>query len=299
MNRMFDSLRKYKDAGSRFADFRALLNFNDSLSNKWKILSRVLRLHFDHKSKLCGRVLSHYKWIFTTDNKTPYSALRDFSQGMLFPSRMPTLKEYSNFLSELQNQHTNRFDRFVVHYKKELFKHHIARYLQIFDDYFRDYSEYKQTLNYIRCGIELPEGSYASSRGFDRVRMFYGNAFEILTSHFVIPACLNNICNNREFHQFAEMDLSLYTTIDKANRAEPFKNNSKLKFLLEGVDTGLRNASHHADIRLLKGHDIIEYRSGKKRKKKTMAYVRYIHLCNTLIINLFIMLDIELQLKQM
>jgi len=129
--------------------------------------------------------------------------------------------------------------------------------------------------------------------------MFYGNAFEILTSHFVIPACLNNICNNREFHQFAEMDLPLYTTIDKANRAEPFKNNRRLKFLLEGVDTGLRNASHHADIRLLKGHDIIEYRSGKKRKKKTMAYVRYIHLCNTLIINLFIMLDIELQLKQM
>jgi len=127
--------------------------------------------------------------------------------------------------------------------------------------------------------------------------MFYGTTFEVLTSHFIIPACLNNIANGRRYDQLEKMELSKYLRIHKANRGNPFQSNDKLSFLLEGIDPQIRNASHHADIKLLKGRDIVEYKAGNKSETKTMSYAEYIWLCNRLIVSLFVSLALEIRLR--
>ena len=56
--------------------------------------------------------------------------------------------------------------------------------------------------------------------------MFYGNAFEHLTTHFVLPACLNNIVHGRSYHTFETLTLPEYLNLDKAAKASnpPKKN---------------------------------------------------------------------------
>jgi hypothetical protein len=296
MGLMFERLKHYHDPNLRVADLHELLNFNDSFSTKWQILSRVLGHHIGGRSALAHKTLRQYKWIFNTKKTGILSALVDFCRGMLFPAMLPPLEAYEAYIAELHSEHSEQLSQFLAYYNGGLNGEHLRRYKQILDDYFRDYTEYKQTLNYIRCGLEQPRGSYASSCGFEQVRMFYGTAFEVLTSHFTVPACINNIANGRAFDRFEKMDLALYLNIDKANRGNPFKNNENLNFLLEGIDSQVRNASHHANMRLLKGRDTIEYKSGKNDKTKNMSYAEYIWLCNRLLVNLLVSLVLETHL---
>jgi len=296
--RFYEVLKEYDKGTHRLKDMRDLINFNKSFVDNWQILNRAWSLVDNNRLRLSRNVLKAYRWIYEKGNASLWSALHDFSRGMLFPERARLLEMYGEFLEEIRDRHADGLAAFIAFYEKTFREENFRRYRQVFDEYFRDFSEYKQTLNYIRCGVELPRGSFASSRGFERVKMFYGNAFEALSSNFVVPACLNNLWNNREFDRFETMDLSKYLSIDKSGRGNPFANNSKINFLLESVNTTIRNASHHGSIRLLKGRDIIEYRSGGTGARREMSYAEYIHHCNTLMMNLFIMFAVELKIAE-
>jgi hypothetical protein len=68
---------------------------------------------------------------------------------------------------------------------------------EIITEYMKNYSDYSQVLVNMDSGASMSDFSRPSSSSFHDTKMFYGNAFEHLTTHFVLPACINNIVQGR------------------------------------------------------------------------------------------------------
>jgi len=158
-------------------------------------------------------------------------------------------------------------------------------------------SEFNQTLMFVQYGLPLPEESQASSKGFNKIKMFYGNAFEILTSNFTVLACLNNILNGREYDKFNTMTLSKYVTIDKAKHGDPFKDTKPFFEFARDLDSALRNASHHGAIKIDRNSQVISYRSAGVGALHTMPYAEYLYKCNEIFLKLAALLLLELTIS--
>ena len=126
------------------------------------------------------------------------------------------------------------------------------------------------------------------------VMVFFGNAFESLTSNIAILACLNNIHNGRNFDEFETMDLDKYLTINKANRANPFKDTAPYNDLCICLDSTLRNASHHGAMKIDQKGRIIHYRSGGTGSNRNITYKEYIDKCNAIMLSCCALLSMEL-----
>ena len=148
----------------------------------------------------------------------------------------------------------------------------------------------------MKQNTRLPKDYIASSNNFKQTKMFFGNAYEHLTSNLAILACYNNIASGRPFDKFNTMDLKKYMTINKANRANPFKDVKPFYRFADCLDSSLRNASHHGSVRFNKKKKKINYRSGGTGAEKHMLYTEYLMKCNNLLFSLSALLMIELLL---
>lgn len=122
--------------------------------------------------------------------------------------------------------------------------------------------------------------------------MFYGNAFETFSSLVDILAYINNVASGRSFDQFQTLTRKKYLELDKSGRFGPFDGTPALANLCFERDNQLRNASHHASIKLVTPDNRIVYRSGKggTGPEQELGYAAYLAKCSTLflqIINLF------------
>jgi hypothetical protein len=123
--------------------------------------------------------------------------------------------------------------------------------------------------------------------------MFYGDAFEVITSAFTILACLNNISKGRKYDEFEKMNLAKYITIDKANRANPFKDTDCFSIFSDCIDSSIRNASHHQSMKINK-KGIVMYRSPGSSNWKHIPYIKYLYMCNEIMLNICALQMIEL-----
>ena len=113
--------------------------------------------------------------------------------------------------------------------------------------------------------------------------MFYGNAFEHLTTHFVLGACLNNIVQGRSYDVFEKLTLQEYLELDKAAKAGPFQNNAPLSAIAEGLNNKIRNASHHRRVQFDANSGMIIYRPSKGGDYEVISYGDYLVLCNSIL----------------
>ena len=135
-----------------------------------------------------------------------------------------------------------------------------------------------------------------ASSAFNKTKMFYGNAFEIMAKNVSIIACLNNIHNGREFDQFEKMNLKKYLEIDNANKINPFKTTQAFKEIVLSFDSTIRNASHHKAIRFDKTNGNIQYRSGGTGAEKSISYTKYLEECCKIMFSIFILNMLEIKL---
>jgi hypothetical protein len=170
----------------------------------------------------------------------------------------------------------------------------LDRYFETFQEFFNCYSDFSQNLIHIKYGIELPSDFVASSHAFSKTKLFYGNAFETLTSNIVVLACLNNIDGGRKFDQFVTMDLNKYLTINKADRCKSFKDVVQFQRLCACLDSTIRNASHHGGMKLIEKGKVIQYRSGGSGQLRKMSYLSYLNQCNEIMISCCALLALEL-----
>ncbi|MGE0084142.1 MAG: hypothetical protein AB7S75_06940 [Desulfococcaceae bacterium] len=219
-----------------------------------------------------------------------------FSYRILSPSQLSLFHNIAGVTKKSNELHSDEFLKFKKYYIDNFFIEQYQRYFDIYSEYFLNYSEYGQTLFYQKFKKELPDKFEVSSLSFKKTKMFYGNAFESLSTNIVVLACINNINCGRSFDQFQTMDLKKYMTINKANRATPFKDVEEFVALTDCLDSTLRNASHHGGMKFDSKNKKIIYRSGGTGSEREMSYKEYLFKCNDILFASSALLMLELMI---
>lgn len=139
------------------------------------------------------------------------------------------------------------------------------------------------TLLHQKCGF-TPEG-YSSTVNWEKLKMVYGDFFEIYGDLLLVPTAVNNLLTRSDFNKFNSdnFNLNKYIDSDKAGRTENFKTNGKLAALRDFYDSGIRNGTHHQASTFDKDTQTITFKTGKGgRGRKNMPLVSYIEHCNEL-----------------
>lgn len=169
------------------------------------------------------------------------------------------------------------------------------RQLVVLKDYLRGYDQFNQAWVYAAHGLPVDQKLQPSARGLDTVRMFYGTAFEHLSSGLVLPACINNILSGRPFDQFSSMDLKKYLTTDKAGRARCIEGRPEFAPMWSEFDSTLRNGSYHQGLRLKQGSKyVIQYRTGDSQSWREISYAEYLLRCNKIMMCLMKLLALQI-----
>ena len=174
-------------------------------------------------------------------------------------------------------------------------KEHLDNFISALNTFFEVYHELTKVSLYIRSGLPVPATSTSASTHFDKMKKVYGDGFEVIMNLAITPAILNNLSMGRSYDKFEKMDINQYITIDKAGKMNCLINNPSLAFLLDNIDSKIRNASHHNNISMDfgPGRDEIIYKSGKPPKEFRIGYTKYLELCVKIYYDIFAMYAAE------
>lgn len=221
--------------------------------------------------------------------------IHNFFDSMFYPRFELLAKPVEEHIAQLRATATTELKRFISYYRANHWDESYARNISLFTDYFRAFTEFSQMLTYARIDDQDVIGKLVGSRNFEHTKLFYGQAFEVLTSGFVVLACLNNILCGRPFDEFQQMTLNKYVhDVEKAKRANPFKDEPALCRFAEHLDSSLRNGSHHASI--WRDGETVFYRSGGTGAQRDIPYSVYLHRCNELAISCAALFVLEYEL---
>lgn len=301
LEKIYPSIRDTLETEPELIDAARVFDVPNTLE-VWQQVHRALRLESRPENKSALRkCLNQYlalrhKYRPDIEAKCVDSMLRSFFDSLFFPQLNWLLEPALELRNAAEDAFPEEFSSFKDWYARELGSEQKERFITTFQDYFRHFTQYSQMLVHARLGEEPPEPKIVGSKAFDEIKLYYGQAFEALTSAFVIPACLNNILRGRAFDQFERMTLNKYQKdVDKAKRACPFEAESAFFVLSNGLDAGLRNGSHHASIR--RDQELIYFRSGGSGRERDMPFSTYLHECNRLTISIAVLWLIDRTLK--
>lgn len=269
--------------------------------NLWPIVRSILTLSLKNDpSNILGRQISSYE---TARKKfkpgfscsTPFKCIASFFDDIFYPA-IGNLRSPLKIYIRTENQtHTTEISKFKKYYRNEIQSHALERYLSIFNDYFRLFDQFRQVLTHARIDHDDVDNLIVGSKQFDEIKLYYGQAYETLTSSYTTLACLNNISAGRPFDQFKTMTLTKFINdVEKAKKSNPFADVPVLHAFTKFDNSSLRNGSHHASI--WRDGDSIKFRSGGTGAENDIAYSRYLHICNGITISIAALLLVELEM---
>lgn len=279
-----EALIGHKIGGSNFGDIYEQLGGLSRVTDYWALVKKAWSLTNNKKNVLADRVLKKYDAPAFSGNKNFNTVLEDFVYRLTLPRAYVLTNSAIRELKKASAQNPEALKAFAKHYVKNLRDDHMKRYFDCFSEFFDSYSEYDQAILYVKNCSSVPENYIASSYGFNKTKMFYGNAYESFTTNISLLACLNNILSGRDFDQFENMNLDKYLTINKANRGNPFKDNENLALFTQCADSTLRNASHHNAMSLIDHGKNIQYQSGGTGSVQKITYAKYLEKCSSIIL---------------
>lgn len=263
---------------------------------EWHALQKAWSLHRNGHKKLSDKQIK-----LTSDTLYVGDPLGDiadwvwrFSFFLCQPGFEAHFHEAMNAITTIRDR--KKLDELGKFYNERMSRARGRRYFEIMREYFAAFSDFSQVQFLVTTEVEIPGDHRAASVHFDKTKMFYGNAFEVLGSVADILAYLNNIVLGRSFDAFEELTMEQFAKLDKASRFRPFANNVAFMPLCSEADNQLRNASHHGAI----DYDIhtgeVVYRSGKggAGPEQRMSYSRYLAKCVRIFLHLVSILRIEL-----
>lgn len=292
-----EELGREGPAFNSIEDLKAQYSQIQTYPVRWAIVRKAWSLSRSGHKSLAAQELEKYRFREANPNPRLEEVLFDFSAGLL-QAKAPLFVDARALLASVFTQFPNEAEQLARWYREQWGHDHLERYFDIFSEYFKDFGEYSQSLMLCQYGLPIGKDEVASSQTFSRTKMFYGNAFEALMSNVEVLACINNVLNGRSFDQFASMVSKKYVTINKARRAEPFAATPALAALAMGINSAVRNASHHGAIKLDQGNGMITYRSGGTGGMQKMRYIEYLALCSEMLLQLAALLMIELTLAE-
>lgn len=224
---------------------------------------------------------------------TEYQILHEFFDSIFYPRLGNIVDPIINAINLLDK---NKLNGLMSHWSSKLKEENQHRYLNSISDYFKYKDQFGQIMYFSRVD-EKVDDLIVSSNKFEKVKLYYGDVYEALTTNFTIIALLNNVLNGREFDKFMSMPLSTYLEVEKSKRSGPFKSNPLFSVFAENdIESTLRNGSHHASI--WKDGEKVMYRSGGTGAKREMPYTVYLDMCNKLTIKLASLFLVELYLNE-
>ena len=267
--------------------------------NEWAKLKKAWSLHKRGKHKLSSKRIRDGSLEFYKDE--PIDDLADWlwrlSLNLTTPAYHPPFENIMQTIQPLWK--TKEFKALLKFYDQSMSEERGRWYFELFKDFFSGYTEFSQVYFRTVVGLKIPPDFKATSLDFDRVRMFYGNAFEAFAKQVDLLAYLNNLLCGRNFDEFENLTFDKYNKLDQASRFGPFKANVAFSAICCEADNKIRNASHHGHLVLDEKTQVISYRSGKggKGPKITMTYANYLKKCTCIFLQAITLLKIELILS--
>ena len=270
----------------------------------WGHIKKILLLRDqESKARIVEKTIRIYeqqrKKIFPDTSLTDhYQAAYNFFNGLFYPKFEKLLNPAQELFEKAKNNFPEEFKNYKNYYLSNLKKDSDQRYISILSDYFKLRTELCQMLIHARIDDFDIEDKVVGSRNFDIVKLFYGQAYETLTSQFITFSCINNILSGRKFDEFKTMNLNKYIKdLEKSKKANPFTDIHEFHSFATHLDSALRNGSHHASI--WRDGVIVKYKSGGTGAEREMNYSRYLYLCNELIIAISALCLLEMNLEKM
>lgn len=287
------------DPSMSLEEAREIIKFCINEKEEWKGLKKCWSLTKNGHDKLAQKKVEEYDKYY---KKEPLDNFNDWLFKFCFKIGG---KPYNEKFEKIANQlklaidNTVEFNKFENYFNKELFSLHQNKYYEIFKEYFIAYDTFNQVHLYTKIGLDIPKDFTLSLFEFDKIKMFYGNCYEVITSSFEILACLNNIISGRAFDTFDKMTLKDYKQIDKSGRHNPFALNADFSCICDCLDNQIRNASHHGSFNNDISSQTIKYRSGKggTGSEQIINYLDYVILCEKIFCSVSVMVRIELLLN--
>lgn len=242
------------------------------------------------KEKLLKKAIENYenqrnKYVKNSPISTTDEVFFNFFDSLLYPRVNQLLNPVLEIVEDIKKNYSAEFSRYKSFFETELKDSQYKRNILIFSDFFKIHSQLSQVMVHARLGDENVDDKIVGSKSFEEVKLYYGQAYETLTSSFVTLACLNNIKDGRKFDEFNSMTLNKYIKdVKKEGKSKPFSNTPELNAFASGLESMLRNGSHHASI--WRDGDKVYYRSGGTGQERDMTYAMYLHMCNKLTISL-------------
>ena len=265
------------------------------IHKNWKFLKRSINQTIKGKSKLAKRYIQEYKFFYdhTESDLDIFSQLHDFISIFMMPKKYEYVEKTLDFMHEDQKKYKNEYLDFFKYFTKNLFENNLTKFTDLISQYMKNYESLFPFLFYIRQDKEIPEDICSTSFDFDSLKLFYGQAFELISSLFEFLTIINNIHNSRKFDQLENINLEDYKMTDKAKRNRAFSNNLILSIFSKEFDSSIRNASHHNNFEM-KNPETIIYKSGKPLKSYELSTREYLIKCNNLFVNLVSIFDLFL-----
>lgn len=272
---------------------------DSDLLEDWIIIKKAYSLHESNMVDIMHNELKKYSKFDEVHIRGPvlFSIIFDFLHRFLFPDLLLYYKLKKNFNDAKKKK--KEFSEFKKFYNNELQSIHWKNYIDIFNEYFDSFSEFNRLL--LNAKIDLhpeqdTEGVFCPAN-FDDVKMYYGNAYEYITTNLTTFACINNILYGRTYDTFQTMTLKKYMTeLNKDSRLNPLKSDTSFQIFTDGINSTIRNASHHKWFYVNKSKPgFLEYRSGGTGAIHELSYLDYIYQSNMLMRKLAMMTMLEIK----
>lgn len=292
------SLVSFKDFPENWENSRPYRS--SDFAAEWKLIKKAWNLHRNGHAKLSERKIREGSAEFYAND--PLNDIQDWLWRFCLFFSQPAFEGpfRDAFKVVRDNREKPEFEAFIVEYEKNLAPSRANMYLSIIREFFLAYDDFAQVIFRVKRGLDVDDSAGVNSAQFDKTKMFYGNAFETFTSLVDILAYLNNVASGRPFDEFQTLTRKKYLELDKSSRFGPFDGTPALANLCSERDNQLRNASHHASIRLVTPDNRILYRSGKggTGPEQEMGYAAYLAKCSILFLQIVNLLRFEIMLLQ-
>ncbi|MBF7065430.1 hypothetical protein ACN2C0_10325 [Aliarcobacter butzleri] len=289
------------NSGTNFLSIFDILSGDAKLSKDWIIIKKSLELQNNGFSDLVEKELKKYSNLNSLPSNGKYleNIVFDFFYRFISPNK----KLYSDIEDEFEKArklNNNEFENLIHYYKTDLKKLHIKNYIEIFNEYFTNYKDFNRILlnNKILLHPEEKSECIICPIDFEKVKMYYGNAYEFFTTHILTIVCANNILMKRKFNEFETMTFPKYLKdVSKESKSKPVENNASFKKFTDILDSNIRNASHHKWFYTdEKNAGRLNYRSGGTGALKEISYLNYLYKCNEITMHLAVLFMIEIYL---
>ena len=277
------------------------LGGDSKLLEDWNVIEVCWRLKDNSKDEIYNKKIKEY----SRYNQIPSNS-REFNDilfDFFYRFINPNIKLYQNLEDEFEKARKSsphNFNKVKKYYIDELQENHWSNYLKLFKEYFKNFDEYNRLLINTKIELHPEEGTehFFCPLNFDDVDMFYGNAFEYVTSHIEPLVLINNVLSGRDFNDFLEDNVThikYKNKYTKAQKSEPLKDNEVFYKFTEHFDNKIRNASHHKNLKIDKKNvDKLIYQSSPGGQKKYISYIDYIYKCNQMALSLASLLMLEI-----